>query len=161
LGVVSDIVARDDIEKVRRQIRRLLWLMNDESGGICWNAPETIGEIIYNVPSLIEEFGVMLPNYFEEEPFEKGSRWALARISKINPEILNHAVPGLLKSLDSDNAEIKGYSIMALKSFNVASVNSKIDLIIKDKSLVTIYDYNDGELKEIPLSDIARGYLDK
>ena len=46
LGIVSAVVARNNLENVKRQLRSLLWLMNDESGGICWNAPEAIGEVI-------------------------------------------------------------------------------------------------------------------
>jgi len=83
----------------------------------------------------------------------------LARIANIKPEIFNHAVPGLIKSLDSDNADIKAYSIMALKLFDEAMDDSKIESMIDDKSPVTIYDYNNGELIKIPLGDIARDYF--
>jgi len=40
IGKVAQIQAESDIEKVRDLIRRLLWLMNDESGGLGWHSPE-------------------------------------------------------------------------------------------------------------------------
>jgi len=161
IGVVAGIVANSNMENVKRQLRSLLWLMNDESGSICWNAPEAIGEILYNVPSLIDEFGIILPNYFVEEPFEKGSRWALARIAGLNRDAFGHAVPKLIDSLDSDDAGIKAFSIMILKSLGDSSAERQIKQMVTDQSPVEIYDYNDGELKQLTLGDIANNFLQK
>jgi len=86
LGKVAAIEYKKDPERVRRQIGRFLWLMNDESGGICWNAPQAIGEILYNVPDLIPEYGPILTSYFDEEPFEVGSRWGVARAALKNSD---------------------------------------------------------------------------
>ncbi|MBT4512147.1 MAG: hypothetical protein HOC20_08070, partial [Chloroflexi bacterium] len=44
-------------EKVREYIRRLFWALNDESGGIGWNAPQTIAEIIVLIPELVDPYG--------------------------------------------------------------------------------------------------------
>ena len=73
IGLVADHRARKNLEKVRDFIRRLLWLMNDESGGLARLAPEMIGEILVNVPSLIDEYGPLLFSFLQEEPFERGS----------------------------------------------------------------------------------------
>jgi len=50
LGKVAAMEADKDLEPVRDLLRRLFWMMNDESGNTCWYAPEAIGEILYNVP---------------------------------------------------------------------------------------------------------------
>ena len=52
IGRVAGVQAETDLEPVRDFVRRLLWLMNDESGGLGWHAPEAIGEILVNVPDL-------------------------------------------------------------------------------------------------------------
>ena len=85
MGKASRIIAGTDIEKVRRQVRRILWLMNDESGGLCWNGPEAIAEIVFNVPSLIEEYGKILISFLAEEPFQAGTRRGIARIGQMEP----------------------------------------------------------------------------
>jgi hypothetical protein len=118
LGRVAALEARTDLDRVRRQISRLLWLMNDESGGLCWNAPETIGEIVANVPSLIDEYGQLLPSFFIEEPFEAGSRWAVSRIGRLNPAIFADVVNDLVWSLKAPDATIRGYSLLALAAID-------------------------------------------
>ena len=157
LGKVAAIVANDNIELVKRQLRSLLWLMNDESGGVCWNAPEAIGEIIHNVPSQMDEFGIILPAFFKEEPFERGSRWAVARIAPIKPDSFLSAIPELEQSLNSEDIYIKAFSIMALKAIGKKSDDSFNQKLVDDQSLVTIYDYDSGELKELSISQIASG----
>ncbi|MEW6029644.1 MAG: DVU0298 family protein [Chloroflexota bacterium] len=49
-GRAAREIAQRDPEFVRNYILRLFWLVNDESGGICWRAPELIGAIIHACP---------------------------------------------------------------------------------------------------------------
>ena len=46
LGKVAVMLGERDLETVRELVRKLLWLMNDESGGLCRLSPELIGEIL-------------------------------------------------------------------------------------------------------------------
>ena len=46
LGWVSALEFQKRPEKVRQLLRRLFWMMNDESGNVGWRAPEAIGEIL-------------------------------------------------------------------------------------------------------------------
>jgi hypothetical protein len=59
LGLAAGAVADQDPEFVRGHLRRLFWLLNDESGGIGWRAAEAIGEIIRARPDRFAEF---IPN---------------------------------------------------------------------------------------------------
>jgi hypothetical protein len=85
IGKVMAVKAGRDLEAVREEVRRLLWSMSDESGNFLPHAPEAIGEILANVPPLIDEFAAVLFSFIEEEPFERGVHWAIARISQIAP----------------------------------------------------------------------------
>jgi len=38
-GLAAKIIAERDADYVRNYLLRLFWLVNDESGGICWKAP--------------------------------------------------------------------------------------------------------------------------
>jgi len=70
-------------EKVREFIRNLFWSMNDESGGIGWNAPQTIAQIIIHIPQLLEPYGsMMVVHAFEEPPLVKGGLWGIGRLGK-------------------------------------------------------------------------------
>ena len=54
IDAIGRISLTSDREKVILALRRLFWLMNDESGGISWHAPEAIAEILGAVPDLID-----------------------------------------------------------------------------------------------------------
>ncbi len=70
-------------EKVRKFIRNLFWSMNDESGGIGWNAPQTIAQIIIHIPQLLEPYGsMMVAHAFEEPPLVKGGLWGIGRLGE-------------------------------------------------------------------------------
>ena len=85
IGKVAAVVFKSYPEKIKDFIRRLLWLMNDESGGLGWYAPEVFGEILVNIPELVDEYGSLIPPYLHEEPFEAGSRFAIYRIALSPP----------------------------------------------------------------------------
>ncbi|MEA3417440.1 MAG: hypothetical protein U9R02_15080 [Thermodesulfobacteriota bacterium] len=46
MGVVVSNLADHDMESARVIMRRLIWNLNDESGGIGWGSPEAMGEIM-------------------------------------------------------------------------------------------------------------------
>lgn len=159
LGKVSKIIFEDDPEKVRRQIRRILWLMNDESGGLCRNGPETIGEIIYNNPELIEEYGPVLISFLNEEPFEAGTRWAMARIANIDPSIFSDSISILERSLDDPDPAVRGFSLKALDELNDISAVDKIEALKADNSIFVDYDFDRGIPIEVTVKQYALNYL--
>ncbi|HHI02509.1 MAG TPA: PBS lyase, partial [candidate division Zixibacteria bacterium] len=117
-GVVSEELAKDDMESVRQTIRRFFWGMNDESGNLIRNAPEAIGEILLKVPELIPEYGFVLASYLNEEPFESGVHQALARIIPQKPDFLTEIAERLCPSLEDDNPAIRGNAAFILKIVN-------------------------------------------
>ncbi len=70
-------------EKVREYMRNLFWSLNDESGGIGWNAPQTIAEMIVNIPELLDPFGsMMIAHTLDEPPLVQGGLWGIGRLGK-------------------------------------------------------------------------------
>jgi hypothetical protein len=55
-GAVVSNLAEQDMESARVIMRRLMWQLNDESGGIGWGCPEAIGEIIACHEGLAREY---------------------------------------------------------------------------------------------------------
>lgn len=51
IGLAAAQIVDQRPDRVRNQLRRLVWLLNDESGSIGWRAPEAIGEILYRCPA--------------------------------------------------------------------------------------------------------------
>ncbi len=146
MGKIAAMESRKDLERIRDMVRRLLWLMNDESGGLGWRSPELIGEILVNVPVLIDDFGGLLPAYFKEEPFERGTYLAVARIASINPKIYGENVDQLKESLSNPDPAIKCHAVAALYAIDEKLGQSIAKKLENDTSPVTLYDFNSGNL---------------
>ncbi|MBF0377818.1 MAG: hypothetical protein HQK72_10095 [Desulfamplus sp.] len=87
MGKVVAAMASENIESARVIMRRLMWSLNDESGGIGWGAPEAMGEIMAQDKRLKDEYYKILlsyvnedGNYLEHEPLRKGAIWAIDRV---------------------------------------------------------------------------------
>jgi hypothetical protein len=99
------------MEAARVMIRRLMWNLNDESGGIGWGSPEAMGEILARHHGLAREYAHILisyiredGNYLENEVLQAGVLWAIGRVGEVHPDLLRDAVPHLLRHLNSPDA---------------------------------------------------------
>jgi len=66
-GEVLDRLAKKDMEAARIVMRRYLWSLNDESGGIGWGAPEAMAEAMYHHDGLCDEYLHMLMSYMRQD----------------------------------------------------------------------------------------------
>jgi AraC family transcriptional regulator of adaptative response/methylated-DNA-[protein]-cysteine methyltransferase len=97
-GPSAQAVANCDPEYVRNHLRRLFWLVSDESGGICPRAPELIGEILAFCPGAFDEFIsplIYLLDIEEEDVslFRPSILRAIARLAFARPGACAAAVP--------------------------------------------------------------------
>lgn len=102
-------IAARDLEKARVVIRRCMWNLNDESGGIGWGVPEAMGESLALHRGLADEFHSILlsyviqgdddaDNHLEFAPLRRGAWWAVARLAGERPELVLPKLPGLLSA---------------------------------------------------------------
>ncbi|MCK5124658.1 MAG: hypothetical protein KAR42_00235 [candidate division Zixibacteria bacterium] len=151
IGKVAAIQSENDYEKVRNIIRQQFWLMNDESGGLGWHAPEIIGEILVNVPSLIEEYGEILLSFLQEEPFEIGSHIAIYRIASVNPKPFIKRVHELTGSLNQPDKHIRAYTILALGEIDPEQIRMVEKEFVSEAEEIRIYDFKTSQLKTTDL----------
>ncbi len=121
LGAVVANLAQDDMESARVVMRRMIWNLNDESGGIGWGVPETMGEVMARHKGLAREYVNILVSYIREdgnflefEPLQQGALWGLGRLAQTSPELLQNAVPHLHPFLSSENATLRGLAAWIL-----------------------------------------------
>jgi hypothetical protein len=104
IGRVVQLIAEKNMESARIVMRRLMWSLNDESGGIGWGAPEAMAEIMALNEQLAVEYASILVsyadpdgNYLEHEELQKEVLKGLARLAKVRPLLLKEASPFLQK----------------------------------------------------------------
>jgi hypothetical protein len=159
-GWVVATLAAADLDKVRDSIRRLLWLMNDESGGLGWHAPELIGEMLCHAPSLIPEFASMLPSFLREEPFEAGTHWAMARLAQVAPRAVAGSASHLTRSLDDPDPMIRALAARFLVAVKAGHLDSELNRLRTDPQEFQIYDPDGGSLKTTSVGEFVEAILD-
>ncbi len=146
IGRIVYLVSKERPDFGRDLIRRLLWSIRDESGGIGWSSPEIIGEIVRNEPSRYADIPKILWSFMDEEFLRKGIIWAIGRIGEVAPEIVEFSMPFLRLIAENDsNEEIRFYALWALCKMGESPES-------RDVKSAVIYDK--GELREITISDL-------
>ncbi len=146
MGAVVANLADEDIESARVIIRRLMWSLNDESGGIGWGAPEAIGEILACHGGLAREYVNILTsyiredgNFLEHEPLQKGAMWGVARLAQVRPHLVQDARGYLIKRLDSSDATVKGLAALTLGLVGAEEARLQLEDLSRDDTEVHLY----------------------
>jgi hypothetical protein len=122
--IVADL-ANSDMESARVVMRRLMWTLNDESGGIGWGSPEAMAEAMARHRGLAKEYISILfsyiredGNFLEYEPLRRGALWGIRRLSQVYPELLKKldAVKYIRPYSDSDDPLSRELSLQTLKN---------------------------------------------
>lgn len=161
LGIVSEEIAKKDLEQIRIIVRRLMWQLNDESGGIGWGCPEAMGEILSRVRPLAEEYATILVSYIHEEenfleqpPLIEGALWGIARVSQSSPDTVIRARPKLIEFLAYPKVETVIYSLLALENLKALEDNPIREQLKRDTRSAEIY-WN-GRFQYIKVSEILK-----
>lgn len=164
LGVLVSRLAQEDMEAARVIIRRLMWNLNDESGGIGWGSPEAMGEILAAVKVLAVEYAPMLMSYAKEEGnfqensyMQRGVLWALARLASRRPELLEDVGPHIIPFLQSTDATIRGLAAWITGLLGVEEARPGLEDLMDDDSRIQIY--QDGKIGDYCVKDLAREAL--
>lgn len=154
LGRVAAGRARGGLEPVRELLRRTLWLMNDESGGVLWQGAEVLGAVLANVPALCGEFFEILTSFLEEDPFRAGTRWALWRVAAVRPETVAAVAVRLAPSLADADPAVRGHAALALSAASSPAASAGL---ARDPAPLVVFDYRTGTLRSTTVGDVASG----
>jgi HEAT repeat protein len=120
MGRAAARIADDDPASVREHLRRLHWLMREESGAVCWRAPEAMAEIVAHRPALFADYlpiVVHLLVELEEEDlrhFRAGALWAIGRLGAAVRHQVADVVPAIVAALDDASPQVRGMAVWAL-----------------------------------------------
>lgn len=148
LGPIVADLADHDMEAARVVMRRFMWSLNDESGGIGWGAPEAMGEIMAVHDRLAEEYGHMLVAYMREDGFylelpqlQQGLMWGLSRFAMVKPDLLKakNVIIYLLPYLNSPDSTVRGLAARALGFLQSKEASQELAKLVSDSAQVKIF----------------------
>lgn len=149
-GVVVGIMAATRPEKARIVMRRFIWSLNDESGGIGWGAPEAMAEIICQSPLMATEYHNHVLAYIHEDhcrpdcylehaPLRRGAVWGVGRMAQSRPDLAIKAEADLLCLLSDCDAPIRGLAAWTCGLLGLRSALPLLETLTTDHSVVELY----------------------
>jgi HEAT repeat protein len=160
LGVAASRVAEDDPDHIRQLLRRLLWLINDESGGICWRAPEAMAEILWHRPKLFADYvpivTSLIVNLEEEdlEHFRAGTLRAIGRLAEAGADHIHDVISSVTFALDDSNPQVRGMAVWCLREVGRADLLADRPDLLDDEGPVDLYE--DGVIRRTTVSQLVR-----
>lgn len=146
MGEVVARLAETDAESARVIMRRLMWHLNDESGGIGWGCPEAMGEIMARNEKLAEEFWCILisyaqpeGNFLEHQTLQRGLLWGIGRLAHARPPLLNDTVECLHPFLQDPDPYLRGLAAWAAGVFKNNPTRKLLGHLQADNAELTIY----------------------
>jgi hypothetical protein len=168
-GEVLARLADKDMEAARIVMRRYLWSLNDESGGIGWGAPEAMAEAMYHHDGLCDEYLHMLisymrpdgplehqdGNFLELPELQRGLLWGISRLAEKRAELLveKDVVPDLLAYFSSNDATVRGLAVQALGLLASDESVAQVQQLLGDNRSVRLY--RDGEIRVVTVAELA------
>ncbi len=160
MGDTVNRLAQEDMESARIIIRRLMWQLNDESGGIGWGCPEAMAEILARNRKLAEEFAPIVisyvrqdGNFLEHEPLQPGAIWAVGRLAHAWPDLAAGASFYIVPFLSSTIPHIRGNAVWALGKIGDHTVKELLVPLLEDYSEIEMY--RDGQLVRTTISELT------
>ncbi len=164
MGAVMENLAHTDIEGARTIMRRLMWSLNDESGGIGWGAPEVMGEAMARHEGLADEYASIITSYADEngnfleyEALQRGLLRAFIRLSNSRPDLIRPAGTHIIKYLESNDAAVRGLAARVVGLLGLEEAFHALRSLLEDDSE---FDTNiDYEPVRFRVSDMAKQAL--
>jgi len=161
--VVSDLAA-SDLESARVVMRRFIWNLNDESGGIGWGCPESMAEAMAQNEKLADEYGCILisyiqpeGNYLEHEMLQRGVLWGVGRLSHACPQYTRTIGGYLIPYMDSSDPNLRGLAAWAVGPVASAETIPRLKKLADDPAELMLY--RNGTFDHYSVGRLAREAL--
>ena len=127
-------------------MRRLMWNLNDESGGIGWGSPEAMGEILACHEALANEYVPILisyarkdGNYLELEMLQRGLLWGVARLSQVRPYLVLDEISHFLPYLQSSDPVVRGLAAWLMGLLEASDARTTLEALTDDDAELSVY----------------------
>ena len=161
MGVVVSNLADHDMESARVVMRRFIWNLNDESGGIGWGSPEAMGEIMARHEGLAKEYHKILlsyimpdGNFIEHEILQRGVLWGIGRLAHARPHLVKDFAHLLCPYMESQDPTLRGLAAWTAGLFDCETTSRLIKHLENDQAKLTFY--LDGTLEELTVAQLFK-----
>jgi hypothetical protein len=174
MGEAVARLAAVEMEEARIVMRRFLWSLNDESGGIGWGVPESMAEVMCRHAGLAEEYVHMLisymredgeeicqdGNYIEHPLLQRGLLWGAARLSECRPDLLlaKGVAADIPPYLESEDPATRGLAALAAGHLQIKAAGLVLRRLTGDPAGVSLY--RDGVFIETTVGSLAQSALE-
>lgn len=162
-GVAAACIAEGDPEAVREHLRRLHWLLSEESGGICWRAPETMAEIVRRRPDLFVDWvpivSHLLVEMAEEDlgHFRVGLLWAIGRLGPRAGDVSEEVAAAIEASLEHPDSRVRGMAVWCLGRLERADILAGHAELGADRGPVEMFE--GGDLRATTVAELLERAL--
>ena len=164
MGEIVDRLAEADMESARVIMRRYMWQLNDESGGIGWGCPEAMGEIMARNENLAGEFWCILisyiqpdGNFLEHEVLQRGALWGVGRLAHARPPLLKTSVDYLHPYMQAGDPHLRGLAAWAAGALQNRKTAVILNQLKDDNAKLNVY--LDGHIIARSVGEIAKKAL--
>ena len=163
-GLAAERVGATDPRTARGYLRRLFWLITEESGGICWYAPQAMAEIARTDPHH-EDFVPIILNLINEmavedlEHFRPGILWAIGRLGPLAGEHVDDILPALDAALSHPDPQVRGLAAWAMGETGQGARVAIRPQLLDDDGPVRLY--RDGTIVETTVAELAGEAADR
>jgi hypothetical protein len=164
IGLAAKAIVNEEYAFLREMIRKLLWSLSDESGGIGWSAPEIIGEIICSDPDRFQDIIPIISAVYdiEEEVFRAGILYALSLIAEERPDLVLPQKDIAIRALNDKNPLVRYFGLEIISKIksgmgknDIEVADAGIKKLVADRSEVWVY--KDNGFLSIQIAETASG----
>lgn len=169
LGRVTARLAEQALEAARIVVRRLMWSLNEESGGIGWGAPEAMGEMLARHRGLAAEYHHILlsylredgqerwqhGNFLEHEGLQRGLLWGVARLRQAWPDLVraDDIAAEVAALLTSPDGVVRGQAARCLGLLDAGEARAALMRLTDDDTPLSLW--RDGRLYPVTVAGLA------
>ena len=149
-GWAAARIAGANPQFVRSHLRRLHWLLSEESGGICRHAPQAMAEIVVRAGGQFADYASITASLLTdmaEEDLASGFRaavlWAIGRLAPVARADVEPLLPKVVPSLDDLDPNVRCLAVWCVLQAGRRDLTQNAPGLAVDDSPVEIY--RDGE----------------
>ena len=164
MGAAADRIAEHDPQRVRDHLQRLYWLIREESGGICWHAPQAMAEIVRRRPALFADYAAIVVSLLTDmadedlDYFRPGILWAIGRLGPVAadhiPAANANANAKITSALNHPDPQVRGMAVWCLTQLGQTEILAAHPELLRDQGPVDLYEQ--GNLNRTSVSRLVR-----